>query len=388
MYRPHPGDAELRLLATAARGTESVVAAELADLGVDNPRVVPGGVRFVGPLTLAMKLCLWSRTANRILVLIGQDRVQADNQLYPAVRAMNWLDWVTPTTTVAVHAHTRGEVLRNSHFVTLKIKDAVVDAVRDRHGSRPNVERINPAIEVVAFGRNGELDVLIALQGPPLNQRGYRAAEVDAPLKETLAAALLRDAGWARPRPLHDVTCGSGTIAIEAAWMAMDRAPGLGRRFAFERWNHVFPGELASAWRGLTDEAKERIRDSIGGVIIASDIDRQAVRATRTNLAAAGVKGVIVREADARSLERLPGAGAFVFNPPYGERIGEDIVTLHDEIGTALARCSGNSASLITVPEGVEGLTDGLGLEPERADIVFNGPLRCMFAHYGVPGEE
>jgi len=388
MYRPHPGDSDLRFLATAARGTEAIVAAELAELGVESPRVVPGGVRFVGALPLAMRLCLWSRTANRILVLIGRDRVDHDNQLYPAVRSMNWLDWVTPKTTVAVHAHTRGMVLRNSHFVTLKVKDAVVDAVRDKHGIRPNVDRIDPAIEVTVYARNGELDVLIALQGKPLNQRGYRAAEVDAPLKETLAACLLRYADWQRPRPLHDVTCGSGTVAIEAAWMAMDRAPGIGRRFAFQRWNHVFPGALESLWRGCTDEADERVRDGIGGVIMASDIDRNAVRATRTNLAAAGVKGVTVREADARNLERLPGEGAFVFNPPYGERIGDDIVTLHDEIGTALARCAGNTATVITVPEGVEGLTDGFGLEPERSEVVFNGPLRCEFAHFEVPAAE
>ncbi len=374
----------MSFLATATRGTEGGVAGELEELGANDVRVVPGGVTFRGTIDDGMRACMWSRLAGRVLTEVGRDRISSDRQLYPSVRGLRWSAWLHPDRTLAVHARASGHVIRDTRWAALKIKDALVDACRDGTGRRPDIERRTPDIEVVAHFADRDVRYYVDLSGAPLHHRGYRVREVDAPLRETLAAALLRFAGYGAARPLHDPTCGSGTIAIEAAWMATDRAPGLGRRFGFERWP-TFDAHLASRWAAHADEAQQRKRP-LRAAIIASDKDPSSVVATRANLTAAGVEGVVVKEADAtRDMEPLLGEGLFVFNPPWGERIGggdAGAIALHEAIGAHLADAApGHELAVLTTPQGA----DALGAAWARTQPVRHGKLDCVLAVGWLP---
>lgn len=365
-------------LATASRGTEGLLADELVALGYADARVVPGGVVFQTSLAQGMRACLWSRIAQRVLLLLGRRTVADQHELYNATRSLPLADWFSPERTFAVYARTNDHpTLRHSKFVALKVKDAIVDDVRRRFGERPNIDPIDPvyAVTVHVFGL--EVRFYLDLAARPLNQRGYRLRDVDAPAKETLAAALLQYSGWRPPIPMHDPTCGSGTIAIEAGLIATNTAPGLRRSFGFERW--PVPEPILEAWRQMRDDAQAAVRP-YRGVIVASDTDREAVDATRANIAAAGLADVVIaRNADARKVEPLLGGGMFVCNPPYGERIGGDddeIETLYDALASRFATCPDNPLAIL-------GLRDRL--EPhfgaaDRTLHVLNGKLRCEFS--------
>jgi len=395
-----------RFLATAARGTETAVARELEALGIGAPppaeggnydphelgpaprarvaskpgrtRVVPGGVEFAGTIEDGMRACLWLRTANRVLLELGGGTLRHERHLYAAVRSLPLDRWFTPDHTISVYTQARGEVVKNSQFASLKAKDAIVDDIRERTGRRPNVDKRDANIVFVQHIIDGDVRFYIELNGAPLNQRGYRRRDVVAPLKETLAAALLVYARWDGKRPLHDPVCGSGTLVFEAAMMATDTAPGLRRGFGFQHWPH-YPTFLETRWGLLMDEAKERQRRAVRGVIIGSDNHQGSIHAARVNLAALDIDNVILREGDARKLEPLIGDGLFVLNPPYGERLGRDaarVADLHRELGEAIARCPRHHAAIITTAE----LLQSFGLPIVRSARVYNGRLPCRFA--------
>lgn len=342
-----------------------------------DPVEVPGGVTFRGPIALGLRATLWSRIAMRVLMSIGSGPAEGPNPLYASTRALPLLQWFTPRHTISVHARVADVALSHSKYAALKVKDAIVDTLRDRFGSRPSVAP-DPDIDVVVHVRDGVAYFYLDLAGAPLNQRGYRRRDVEAPLKENVAAALLRYSGWDGRAPLHDPTCGSGTIAIEAASIATDLAPGLSRGFRFERWPHF--AALEATWTALRAEAQERRRPQLRGAIVASDRDPKAVAATRTNLGVAGFQGVIVRQADARDVAPLLGGGYFVFNPPYGERIGgsdEAVGKLYDALGERMMSTPGHTAALITTASALRG---HFAPRPVRVARVLNGPLRCEMA--------
>lgn len=365
-------------LVTASHGTEDLLADELRELGHPPVRMVRGGVVVEGSLRQGMRLCLWSRIGQRVLLFIGRRRVHDARDLYAATRSLPLADWYTPDRTIAVWASSSdNEQLRHSKFVALKVKDAIVDDVRQRTGVRPDVEAFDPDLAMTVHLHGEDARFYLDMAGKPLNQRGYRVRDVEAPAKETLAAALLRFSGWAPPRPLQDPTCGSGTIAIEAGLIATNTPPGFRRSYAFERW--PLPPELAGAMDELRAEAKAA-RVNYRGVIVASDRDRDAVNAARANVAAAGLADlVIVRQADARDVEPQLGEGWFVCNPPYGERIGGDessIEKLYDSMASQFALCPDNPVAML-------GLRDELQPHFGAADRtlhVLNGKLRCEFS--------
>lgn len=355
---------------------------ELRDLGLSGLSEVPGGVLFRGTIADGMRATLWSRIAMRVLLEIGRDRVHGQAQLYAFVRNTPIDTWFGPDSTIAVYATTSDEQFRDSRFAGMKTKDAIVDAVRARYGRRPDVAPKDPDIAVALHLRDGDARLYLDLAGDPLNQRGARSREVDAPLKENVAAALLQYSGWDLRAPLHDPTCGGGTIALEAAMMARNVAPGLSRAMKLERWP-VFAKHLAGPWKDLRTEAVDRQRTH-RGVIIASDIDRKAVAATRTNLAGAGhLDAVIVREADARLIDPLRGGGFIVFNPPYGERIGGDdreVAALYARLAERMLGFPDHTVALIST---THALAEGFGgAEPTRAVEVLNGKLRCQMMVY------
>jgi putative N6-adenine-specific DNA methylase len=278
--------------------------------------------------------------------------------------------------TIAVHATTQDNPnLRHSGFSALKVKDAIVDMLRDRNGRRPDVNVRDPDVSVVLHVRGSEARLYVDLAGEPLHRRGYRAAMVDAPLKESLAAAILSLGGVAADRPFIDPMAGSGTLAIEHALVARNIAPGLRRRFSFERW--ATP-EQRRIWETLRKGAHESIRATALCPILARDIDKAAIVAARKNAEAAGVSPDITFEvADIASLTRRDPPGTLCTNPPYGERLesatsGADIERLYATMARAFDRMAGWRAVCLS---GNPTFTNALKRRPTISHRLFNGPI-------------
>ena len=379
----------LSFFATAPAGVETVLAAELTALEAGDPKPTRGGIRFQGPLELAYRACLWSRTASRILLPLTELPVPSADALYEGARNFPWEDHLSPDGSFSIDFTGTGSGIDHSHYGALRVKDAIVDRFRDRCGRRPSVDRHRPNLRLHVLLRDGQATLDLDLSGDSLHRRGYRDATVAAPLKETLAATLLLKAGWpaiaATGGPLLDPMCGSGTLAIEAAWIAGDHAPGLLRGYwGFSGWL----GHIPALWNRLVDEANERRAAGHSQIppIIASDRDPKAVRATAGNALRAGVADRI--RSECRELADLvPPNGApglLIANPPYGERLGEreEWGPLYRQLGDHLkARFVGWRAAVFT---GNPELAKRMGLRAEKTHVFYNGSLECRLLRFRV----
>jgi len=311
------------LFLPCAAGVESLLADEVRALAPQSVGAGRGGVSLRGDAALAMRLNLESRLAQRVLWRVAEARYRGEDDLYALARGVRWVDWITPQQTLRVDTTARNAPLKSLNFASLRIKDAVCDAMREATGARPDVDTRDPHLSLVLH-LDGDLATLyVDTSGVPLFKRGWRGAQAgDAPLKETLAAALLAAAGWqgrAEDGALLDPCCGSGTIAIEAAQLACGRAPGLQRRFAFER---LLPfRDHAAAWREMQAAARARVHASTVP-IFAGDVAFRMTDFAARHAEQAGVAGAISFKAG-DMLQRLPpaGRGTMVLNPPYGERL-------------------------------------------------------------------
>ena len=333
-----------RFFATASRGTEEVLADEFRELGIGSAEVRRGGVTFGERLEDAYRACLWSRVASRVLLPLATFEADGADALYEGVHAIDWCEHASPDKTLAVDVAGIRSPVGPSHFVALKTKDAIVDRIRAALGARPSIDTARPDLRVNVHLRGTSVTIGIDLAGQGLHHRGIGRSGAGAPLKENLAAALLRIAGWTSrspTRPFFDPLCGSGTLLLEAAWMALDVAPGLGReRFGAEGWG----GHDGSLWERLRSEARERreaARDRAVR-IAGSDASKNATRTARDNLARAGLaRCVRVGSAELRNV-RPPweDAGLIVTNPPYGERLGEagELGPLYELLGDVFKR--------------------------------------------------
>src|ERR1700722_7702798 len=291
MVRP---GSTVRFFATAAKGTEPALRDELRELRLKRVRADRGGVHFEGEMTDAARACLWSRVAVRILLEVATFEARDGAALYAGARAVDWSQWMTPEATLAVRANCRSSQLTHSQFVAQKTKDAVVDALRDRLGHWPSGDRDDPDALLAVHLARDQATLYLDVAGSSLHERGWRAKAGAAPLRETLAAAVLRLSGWDRKRPLVDPMCGAGTIAIEAAAWSRRLAPGLSRKvFGFERWaGHDDVGRRAIA--ALRDEARAAALPQ-GPPVFASDVDARSVELARHNARSAGVELVLER---------------------------------------------------------------------------------------------
>ena len=305
-----------------AAGAEPLLADE-AFAFVGNAQAVRGGVVVRGDATSAMRLNLESRLAQRVLWLVAEGPYAHEHDLYDIARGVRWSDWITPRQTLRVDTTAQRSPLKSLNFATLRIKDAVCDVLRDASGERPSVDTRQPDLPLALHLSATHAQLYVDLSGEALFKRGWREAKGEAPLKETLAAALLAFAGWQGREgdgPLLDPCCGAGTIAIEAAQLACGIAPGLQRRFAFER---LLPfRDQLPAWRELQRAARERVH-APAAPVFAGDVSFRMTDFAVRNAERAGVKQAIeFKTADA--LQRPPPAaqGTLLLNPPYGERIG------------------------------------------------------------------
>lgn len=365
--------------ASVAKGAEDALHAELRELEFRDLSPMNGGVYFHGPREEGWRACLWSRIAQRVFLCIHEYPAATPEALYAGARAIEWHRVLTPDRTLNVSVVSRSSVITHTDFAALKTKDAIVDALREHFGTRPSVARTDADVNVFVRLFRDVATVYLDLAGDALFRRGYRQTGHEAPLKETLAAAMIRLSGWDRQQTLLDPMCGSGTLAIEAAQWATNIAPGLLRpRFGFERWADFGPDEAAQLVE-LRGEAR-RAKHGQAPRIIASDLDPQAVAAATANARLAGVR-ISLREAGLAELQAGGTPGIVVTNPPYGQRLAADSA-FYREMGSALTRLHGWRVALLA---GSRDVAYAMPLKPTASYPLFNGDIECRFLMYDVP---
>jgi putative N6-adenine-specific DNA methylase len=322
---------------------------------------------------------LWTRIGVRVLFEVASFDAPDASALYDGARAVDWSVWMTPKTTLAVRAACRSSRLTHSQFVAQKTKDAIVDALRDQLGARPSVDKDDPDVLVAVHVARDRATLYLDVGGSSLHERGWRARAGEAPLRETLAAAVVRLSGWDRRVPFVDPMCGAGTLAIEAAAWSRRIAPGLARpRFGLERWASHDDG-MRERLRRLREEAGAAAQ-SEGAPVYACDADPRSVALTRDNARAASA-AVVVERRDVRDLLRADPPGFVVTNPPYGARLDADL-RLYDDIARAFRRMSGYTVALLS---GTHALARAMRRDPERSFGLYNGPIECRLLVYRIP---
>lgn len=361
------------------RGLEAVLAEELSVLGAKAVEPTHGGVGFKGDWQTCYRVNLESRIATRVLWKITEGRYRGEEDIYRIAYAPTWARWFTPDETIRVYVTAQRSPLKSLEFVTLRIKDAVCDHFRTVSGKRPSVDTANPDVRVHAFLTKDTVSLYLDTSGEPLYKRGFKHAAVEAPLKENLAAGILRLAGWIPGEPLVDPMCGSGTFLIEAAQMSLDVAPGLGRHFGFEKLRNFD----RAAWVALRQAAEARRKPAQALAIYGSDLVAEQVRRAGVNLKAAGLEGCVrLMQADLLELDPPAEAGVMVSNPPYGVRIGEEseLEAFYPELGDALkAHWAGWRCHFLSADPA---LPKGMGLKASRRTPLFNGALECRLYEY------
>ena len=389
-----PGYGEV--LATCSGGVESALASELATLGIRVLNAGNGVVRFAGGAAEIVRANLELRTASRVLLPVLRGRVRTSDELYRLVRTLPWRSLIPPDRTFAVTAVSRDRALPDIRFLALTVKDAIADSQRAHGGKRSAIDRRNPDVPVSVFVAEGEAEVSLDTSGAPLHERGYRIEAGEAPLRETLAAAMLLLAGYRGTAPLADPFCGSGTIAIEAALIASGAAPGRKRsRYAFRRWEFIPERVYREATARLKTSTDRRDRGSEGDgqpraapapTILSSDIDPDVIRVAERNAERAGVRSLI-RFDVADAFDELPPpdspAGLVVTNPPYGERMALDEAgEFYGRIGSMLKhRYAGWEAWVLA---GNPTASRQIGLRTKARITLYNGGIESRLLRIPV----
>ena len=367
--------------ASCPRGLEGLLGEELAALGARGAEIVPGGVAFHGDWETCYRANLWSRLASRILWRIDAFDYAGEVDLYEGARAQDWPSHFLVESRLRVNVTAQKSPLKSLEFATLRIKDAVCDRFRDTLGARPSVDRAQPDIRVHVFLDARRAVLYLDTSGEALFKRGWRGSAGEAPLRENLAAGIIRLAGWRPDEPLLDPMCGSGTLLVEAAAMARGRAPGLKRAFGFEKLRHFD----AALWRRLREEAAHPAAQGKRPTLYGSDHDAKAIVATRRQLAAAGVeRWVTLEHCDVLDRHAPAAQGVLVANPPYGERLGsaQALERFYPKLGDALKRnFAGWRCHLFTSDLRLPKL---IGLRPARRVPLYNGALECRLYEFDV----
>jgi putative N6-adenine-specific DNA methylase len=370
--------------ATCARGLEPVLAGELAGLGAADVRPGRGGVTFRGDASLLYRVNLWLRTAVRVLRPILEADVRSTDELYEAVRSLGWSEFMTPDHTLAVDCNVRDSAITHSQYAARRVKDAICDQFRDKTGRRPSVDPERPMVGLNLHVFRDHATLSLDSSWDSLHKRGYRPIQTRAPLNEALAAGLLLHAGWDPATPLVDPLCGSGTFCIEGAWIALNRPPGLTRKwFGFQGW----PEFDRPLWNAIRDDARRGVLAGLPAPVRGSDMRRDAVEFARTNARTAGVGNLLAFDRldvkDARPPvpggTGLPtcGPGTVICNPPYGERIGDEkeLVGLYRALGEVLG--THWKGWRVLVFTGNDWLARKVGLPVRASTPFFNGKIPC-----------
>jgi putative N6-adenine-specific DNA methylase len=365
--------------ATCPRGLELLLAEELRQLKAEKLHTVGGGVGFGGDFFLCYRVNLESRIASRVLWQVTAERYRNEDDIYRAAYELPWTDWFDPVRTIRVDVSATKSPLTSLNFVTLRIKDAVCDKIRRLSGRRPSVNTRQPDISIQGHLTDRDFALYLDTTGEPLFKRGQRMATGAAPLRENLAAGILRLAGWEPGIPLLDPMCGSGTILLEAAHMALDIAPGLGRHFTFEKFKN-FDGRR---WRELWQRSAARQKPKVPLAIYGSDLSGDMLKAARANLMAAGLEKVVsLKRANVLEILAPANAGIIVTNPPYGVRLGEQqaLAEFYPKLGNVLKKqFSGWRAYLLSADMRLPKL---IRLAASKRTPLYNGALECRLFEY------
>ncbi|HBU5819367.1 TPA: bifunctional 23S rRNA (guanine(2069)-N(7))-methyltransferase RlmK/23S rRNA (guanine(2445)-N(2))-methyltransferase RlmL [Klebsiella pneumoniae] len=380
------------LFASTARGLEELLKTELEGLGATDCQVVQGGVHFQGDTRLLYQNLMWSRLASRIMLPLGECRVYSDLDLYLGVQAIPWTEMFNPGATFAVHFSGLNDEIRNSQYGALKVKDAIVDSFTRKNLPRPNVDRESPDLRINVWLNKETAHISLDLSGEGLHLRGYRDGTGMAPIKENLAAAIVMRSGWVPGTPLLDPMCGSGTLLIEAAMLATDRAPGLHRaHWGFGGWAQ----HDDAIWKEVKAEAQTRARQGLAAYesrFYGSDVDARVIERARRNARRAGIGELI--DFDVKDVAQLNNPlpkgpyGTVISNPPYGERLESEpaLIALHSLLGRIMKSQFGgwNLSVFSASPE----LLSCLQLRADKQFKAKNGPLDCVQKNYHLAESE
>jgi putative N6-adenine-specific DNA methylase len=371
----------MQLFATCARGIEPVLMREIGALGAAHVAPGRGGVAFAGDLKLVYRANLWLRTAIRILRPVLEAPVTTPEELYEVVGGIDWSEYMTPDHTLAVDCNVRDSHITHSHYAALKTKDAICDQFLDRHGCRPSVDVERPMVGLNLHIHRDRAILSLDSSGDSLHKRGYRPIQTRAPLNEALAAAIILLTGWEGSTPFIDPLCGSGTLPIEAGWIALRRPPGLTRKhFGFMGWLDYD----VWLWTEVRNVARLQVGRELTAPVAGLDQRRDVIELARGNARAAGIGHLLRLEVknlhDFQPLDR--GPGTLVCNPPYGERIGaeKDLKGLYRALGTVLReRCPGWHAFVFS---GNPNLAREIGVAPTSVTPLWNGKIPCRLLRF------
>lgn len=374
----------IRYFATCARGLEPILADELQKLSA--AEIVPsrGGVAFQGDRALVYRANLCLRTAIRVLRPLVSAEIHSSDELYDAIRALDWSTLMTPDHTLAVDANVRNSAITHSQYAARRVKDAICDQFREKCGRRPSVDTESPMIGLNLHISRDQAVLSLDSSWDSLHKRGYRPVLTKAPLNEALAAGLLLRTGWHGECALVDPMCGSGTFCIEGAWIATNRPPGLTRKyFGFMGWLDFDRGEYAQ----IRDDLRRKVRSDLDHPILGGDERTDAIEHAQTNSRAAGVGHLLsFVQQSFHAASPSTETGVLICNPPYGERIGEEkeLAGLYRQIGELIrTKWCGWSCWVFT---GNPNLAHELG-EAKESIPFYNGKIACRLIRLsGEPG--
>lgn len=366
--------------ATVAQGLESLAAQELQDLGAES--VEPGfcGVEFQGDRTLLYQVNLLARLPFRVLLRLQDFPCQDAQDLYQGIQRISWQDYLTPDYTLAVDATGKTPQLNHSHFTALQVKNAIVDQQRQQLGARSHINTQMPDVRINVHLHRDRCIVSLDSSGSSLHRRGYRPAVGTAPLKESLATALIRLSDWQPDLALMDPLCGSGTLPLEACLQGLNIAPGLFRQqFGFETW----PDFDAPLWQSLQAEARNKQLTQLPMPIWGSDRNPNVIEQARLNAHKCGVADHVWFELiDLQDIEPPTDRGILICNPPYGERLGnpQELGGFYRQLGQVLKqRFKGWTAFILS---GNKALSQSIGLKSSQRTAINNGSISCQFLKY------
>lgn len=368
-----------KFFASCPRGLESLLVEDLSAAGVAHVKQIPGGVHFAADWPSCYAINLHSRIATRVLWRVAHGRYAKEDDIYRLALETSWTKWFDVEQTIRVDVTAVKSPLKSLEFITLRIKDAVCDRFRREFDKRPSVDTREPDVRIHSFITADECTLYIDTSGAPLYQRGLRQKTVEAPLKENIAAGILRLSGWQPGTPLIDPMCGSGTFLVEAAQMALNIAPGAGRDFGFQRLKNF---DLA-VWKEMLDTAMDGEKPAAFANIYGSDLSPVAVRAALANLDRAGLlPAVSLSSGDVLVIDAPAEAGIMIANPPYGERLSEldDLAEFYPLLGSALKRkFAGWNCYLLSADTRLPKM---MRLTPSKKTPLFNGALECRLYEF------
>lgn len=367
--------------APCPRGLETLLLGDLEALGAQNARSTEGGVHFSGDWPLCYRVNLESRLASRILWRVAETQYRNEQDIYKAAFALQWQRWFDVANTIRVNTTAIRCPLKSLEFITLLVKDAVCDRFRAHCNERPSVDTLQPDMRIHVFIEDNNLMLYLDTSGDALFKRGVRQHTNIAPIRENLAAGILRLAKWQPGTPLLDPMCGSGTFLIEAAQISLNIRPGIGRSFAFEKLNNFD----AAKWQAMREQAIAAQLPVRPLEIYGSDLYGDALKAAWRNLQEAGLSECVqLKQANVLEISAPAEHGILVANLPYGERMGEldELAELYPKLGDALKKKFGGwTAYLFTADKAILKL---MRLSPSRRTPLFNGAIECRLLEYKI----